>query len=83
MNYNISKNLIKFREANNYSQEYVSASIGINQGHYSRLEAGTVTITLEILEKLAQFYKVCIEKLIQEYSADVSKCEFCRHRKDK
>ncbi|MCS3553061.1 MULTISPECIES: helix-turn-helix domain-containing protein [unclassified Sphingobacterium] len=46
------------REAKNYSQDYISQKLGINQNTYSKLENGQMKLTTERIRKLAELYNV-------------------------
>ncbi len=47
----------KIREQQHYTLEEVSRAVGISTAHLSKLENGNANITLEMLNKLAEFYR--------------------------
>lgn len=49
----VKRNIKKFREACNYSQEYVAGMLGITQQAYSLIENGPTKIDAELLGRLA------------------------------
>lgn len=52
------------REDNDFTQTYIAELLNISQRAYSHYENGTREIPLEILIKLADFYKLSIDELI-------------------
>jgi transcriptional regulator with XRE-family HTH domain len=47
-----------FRDAKNYTQEYVAGVLGISQPAYSKIESGLTNINDETASKLAELYEV-------------------------
>jgi transcriptional regulator with XRE-family HTH domain len=47
-----------FRDAKNYTQEYVAGVLGISQPAYSKIESGLTNINEETAGKLAELYEV-------------------------
>jgi transcriptional regulator with XRE-family HTH domain len=47
-----------FRDAKNYTQEYVAGVLGISQPAYSKIESGLTNINDETAVKLAELYEV-------------------------
>ena len=60
-------NIIRFkeiREDNDLKQEDVAKALGIKQQQYSEYERGVVLISIEKLDKLADFYNTSIDYLV-------------------
>jgi transcriptional regulator with XRE-family HTH domain len=47
-----------FRDAKNYTQEFVAGKLGISQPAYSKIESGFTNINEETAGKLAELYEV-------------------------
>jgi transcriptional regulator with XRE-family HTH domain len=47
-----------FRDAKNFTQEYVAGVLGISQPAYSKIESGLTNINDETASKLAELYEV-------------------------
>jgi transcriptional regulator with XRE-family HTH domain len=47
-----------FRDAKNFTQEYVAGVLGISQPAYSKIESGVTNINDETASKLAELYEV-------------------------
>lgn len=52
------------REIREYSQEYVSAQLGISQRAYSKIERGDTDVSFSKLNRLAQIFQVSTVDLI-------------------
>ena len=55
------------REDHDLKQEEVAKLLGIQQTVYSRYERGARTIPLEHLVKLAEFYQVSVDALLEHW----------------
>lgn len=62
----ISKNLVYLRKKNNLTQLELAEKINYSDNAISRWERGEVTPSIEILEILANFYKVSVKDLLEE-----------------
>ena len=58
------KRLKDIREDNDLKQEDVARALGIKQQQYSEYERGVVLISIEKLDKLADFYNTSIDYLV-------------------
>lgn len=56
--------LKEIREDNDLKQEDVARALGIKQQQYSEYERGVVLISIEKLDKLADFYNTSIDYLV-------------------
>ena len=55
------------REDHDLKQEEVAKLLGIQQTVYSRYERGARTMPLEHLVKLAEFYQVSVDALLEHW----------------
>lgn len=56
--------LKELREENDYKQEYIASIIGVKQNAYSQYETGKRQIPVEALIKLANFYDVSVDYIL-------------------
>lgn len=63
--YNLAKNLKTLRKQCNYTQQYVAEQIGVSCQSYQAYEWGNAIPTLPHFIKLAQFYDVTMEELLE------------------
>lgn len=57
------------REVNNYTQEFVAETLGVDQSTYSKIERNPKNLKAEQAEKLAKLYDVDVSDII---SSDVT-----------
>ena len=60
----IASNLKELREHKNLMQKEVYTAIGLKPAHYNKLEKGLVEPSIDILNKLAAFYNVTIDEIV-------------------
>ena len=58
------KNLRGIREDNDIKQREVAAYLNVSQNTYSQYETGIISLTAEVLIKLADYYNVSIDYLL-------------------
>jgi len=75
MNKKIGARLKKLRKSHNYSQSQVAKYLQINQGQLSKIENGTRTLNLSLLDKISLLYN-CSHEYILLKSNDYSSNEF-------
>lgn len=63
----VGKEIKKYRELNNLTQEELSEKIGLTRNYISLLERGTKTPRLETLIKIANALKISANTLLQDY----------------
>ena len=61
---NIAENLKKIREQRGYQQKQVALEIGIGTTNYNRIENGQREASIEVLDKLANFYGITIDDIV-------------------
>jgi transcriptional regulator with XRE-family HTH domain len=61
---NIAENLKKIREQRGYQQKQVALEIGIGTTNYNRVENGQREASIEVLDKLANFYGITIDDIV-------------------
>ncbi len=57
--------LKELREDAKISQKQLSEYLGMEQQHYSRYEVGKVKINVEIVKKLARFYNISADYILE------------------
>ena len=58
------KNLKAIREDRDIKQKDIAADLNVSQNTYSQYETGVISITAEVLIKLADYYNVSIDYLL-------------------
>ncbi|MBQ5765210.1 MAG: helix-turn-helix transcriptional regulator [Clostridia bacterium] len=58
------KNLRAIREDRDIKQKDIAKVLNVSQNTYSQYETGVISITAEVLIKLADFYNVSIDYLL-------------------
>jgi len=61
---NIADNLKRLREDKGLMQKEIYNEIGLKPAHYNKLEKGLVEPSIEILGKLASFYGITIDEIV-------------------
>lgn len=64
----IYKNLKSIREDNDIKQHEIAQVLNVSQNTYSQYETGVIAITAEVLIKLADYYNVSIDYLLDRTS---------------
>ncbi len=74
---NVGEKIKRAREDKNYSQEYMAAQLGIQQGGFSRLEKKTSEITIGELYEIANILEKPITDFLPETPAiQNNQCHF-------
>ena len=60
------KNLRSIREDRDIRQKEVASYLNVSQNTYSQYETGVISLTAEVLIKLAKFYDVSIDYLLDQ-----------------
>lgn len=58
------KNLKALREDNDIKQKDIAKVLNVSQNTYSQYETGVISLTAEILIKLADYYNVSVDYLL-------------------
>ena len=58
------KNLRGIREDKDIKQKDIAAYLNVSQNTYSQYETGVISLTAEVLIKIADFYNVSIDYLL-------------------
>jgi len=61
-----SKRIRKYREALDYSQEFMASKLGISQPAYAKIEKGSTKINIERLVDIAKVLDVEPQKLLED-----------------
>jgi transcriptional regulator with XRE-family HTH domain len=64
----IYRNLKSIREDNDIKQREIAQVLNVSQNTYSQYETGIIAITAEVLIKLADYYNVSIDYLLDRTS---------------
>ncbi|BDF71740.1 hypothetical protein CE91St41_10320 [Oscillospiraceae bacterium] len=62
----VFQNIRALREDNNLTQAQVAAALGVAQNTYSQYETGKIELTAPVLLKLAEFYHVSVDYLLDK-----------------
>ena len=62
------KNLRGIREDNDVKQKDIAKFLNVSQNTYSQYETGVISLTAEVLIKLADYYNVSIDYLLDRTS---------------
>lgn len=65
-NLQLASNLRKYREANGYTQDYISLRLNISRQAYSNYERGNRNPDIDLLIKLCNLYEITLNQLILE-----------------
>ena len=60
------RNLRSIREDRDIRQKEVAQYLNVSQNTYSQYETGVISLTAEVLIKLARFYNVSIDYLLDQ-----------------
>lgn len=60
------KNLRNIREDRDIKQKEIAAVLNISQNTYSQYETGVISLTAEVLIKLADYFDVSIDYLLDQ-----------------
>ncbi len=60
------KNLRSIREDRDIRQKDIAKYLNVSQNTYSQYETGVISLTAEVLIKLAKFYNVSIDYLLDQ-----------------
>lgn len=58
------KNFRGIREDNDLKQKDIAKYLNVSQNTYSQYETGVISLTAEVLIKLADYYKVSVDYLL-------------------
>ena len=64
ISYNIYMKLRELREENNISQKEIAEYLNVKQNTYSQYETGKRQLPIELLIKLAKFYKTTTDYIL-------------------
>ena len=65
-------NLRRLRHKHRYSQQDIAAVLSISQPSYNRIESGKTELRLAFIYKLARFYNVFIDDLLENNAGRLS-----------
>ena len=62
---NMYKRIRDLRESKNYTQQQLADYLNVSQTTYSRYENGVLDIPSNVLKKLASFYQVTLDFILE------------------
>ncbi|HIS32805.1 MAG TPA: helix-turn-helix transcriptional regulator [Candidatus Limivivens intestinipullorum] len=68
----LAQHLKELREANRYTQDYVSSQLNIERPTYSNYEIGKRMPPLDLLVDIADFYQISLDSLVRPEVMDSS-----------
>lgn len=60
----VYKNLKSIREDNDIKQKDIASYLNVSQNTYSQYETGVISLTADVLVKLADYYNVSVDYLL-------------------
>ena len=60
----LAENIRKIRQDKGFQQKQIALEIGVGISHYNRMEKGEREISVKVLEKLAKFYGLTIDQIV-------------------
>jgi transcriptional regulator with XRE-family HTH domain len=75
----LSKNLKKYRQQSDWTQEYIAKALDISIGAYSKLETGHTNINLSRVEQIALFYKISVVELLTDEKNEANELSRMKH----
>lgn len=60
----LGQNIKALREAKGLLQKQVATEVGLGNSHYSKIENDQREASIEMLDKLAQFYNTTMDKIV-------------------
>ncbi|MDM1060837.1 helix-turn-helix domain-containing protein [Myroides odoratimimus] len=60
----VVSNIKRYREAKNFTQSYMAEQLDISQNTYSKLESGTIKLSVDRLEQISNILNVQIEDIL-------------------
>ncbi len=60
----MNENVKIIRELKNFTQKFMASQLMISQSNYSRMEKGSVNITIDKLEKISSIFEISVSDII-------------------
>lgn len=76
----IARNLKLLRENNNFTQEQMSAYLGVGRSAYSNYESGSRSVPLDVMEGVAKLFGVDLSVLFEESEESLKSMLLCAYR---
>ena len=71
----VSKNLIKLRQSNNWTQDVIAKKLNVSRQAISKWETGTSVPSVEALLSLSKLYNISINEILESSSSILSDFE--------
>ena len=62
----LSNNLVELRAKNKIKKEELSLALGFDNSYISKLENGRINITIDKIEKIANYFNIDVYKLLKK-----------------
>ncbi len=76
----IARNLKLLRENNNFTQEQMSAYLGVGRSAYSNYESGSRSVPLDVMEGVAKLFGVDLSVLFEDSEESLKSMLLCAYR---
>lgn len=76
----IARNLKLLRENNNFTQEQMSAYLGVGRSAYSNYESGSRSVPLDVMEGVAKLFGVDLSVLFEDSEVSLKSILLCAYR---
>jgi transcriptional regulator with XRE-family HTH domain len=60
----MNENVKIIRELKNFTQKFMASQLMMSQSNYSRIEKGTVNISIDKLEKISSIFELSVSDII-------------------
>jgi transcriptional regulator with XRE-family HTH domain len=60
----MNENVKIIRELKNFTQKFMASQLMISQSNYSRMEKGSVNISIDKLEKISSIFEISVSDII-------------------
>lgn len=60
----LANNIKRLREERKFLQKQVATEVGLGISHYNKMENGQREVSVDVLDKLAKFYGISIDKIV-------------------
>lgn len=69
----LGKNIVYFRQLNNWSQDTLSTKLGSDKAYLSQIENAKRSASTEYIDRLCRVFNVKVEELFKERNFDLKK----------
>lgn len=69
----LGKNIVYFRQLNNWSQDTLSTKLGSDKAYLSQIENAKRSASTEYIDRLCRVFNIKVEELFKERNFDLKK----------